>query len=87
MSALREKFGERLRDLRFEKRMTQDEFAEFLGISPDSVSSMERGINAPSFETLDVLSAKLERSVSELFDFSDEPGTRKRLKRPRKRNR
>ena len=82
---LRQRFGDRLRELRFERRMTQDEFAEFMGVSQDFVSSIERGITAPSFETLELLSSKLGRSVSELFDFSEAPGTRKRVKLPRKR--
>jgi transcriptional regulator with XRE-family HTH domain len=86
VSSLRQKFGERLRDLRLEKRMTQEEFAELLQMSPDFVSFIERGINAPSFETLEVISSKLQITLSELFDFP-EPGTRKRVKKPRKRTR
>jgi transcriptional regulator with XRE-family HTH domain len=87
VSALRQRFGDRLRDLRLERRMTQDEFAESLGVSPDFISSIERGVNAPSFETLDVMASKLGMTVSELFDFSGEPGKRKRVKLPRKRKR
>jgi DNA-binding XRE family transcriptional regulator len=85
VSTLRQRFGERVRDIRLEKRLTQDEFAEFLGVSSDFVSSIERGINAPSFERLELMASKLETSVSGLFDFSEEPGTRKRVKLPRRR--
>ena len=67
--------------------MTQDEFSELLGVSPDFISFIERGINAPSFETLEIISEKLRMTTSELFAFPDEPGTRKRVKKPRKRTR
>jgi transcriptional regulator with XRE-family HTH domain len=67
--------------------MVQDEFAEFIGISGDHLSSIERGINAPSFEVLEVIASKLGMTISQLFDFSEEPGARKRVKLPRKRTR
>jgi DNA-binding XRE family transcriptional regulator len=85
VSALRQRFGERIRDIRLERRMVQDEFAELIGISGDHLSSIERGINAPSFEVLELIASKLNMTISELFDFSEEPGTRKRVKLPRKR--
>ena len=87
VSVLRQRFGERIRDIRLERRMVQDEFAEFIGISGDHLSSIERGINAPSFEVLELIASKLNMTISELFDFSDEPGMRKRVKLPRKRTR
>jgi transcriptional regulator with XRE-family HTH domain len=34
--------------------MTQEQFAEALGISVDFLSLVERGINAPSFDTLEL---------------------------------
>jgi|ERR1035437_9796885 transcriptional regulator with XRE-family HTH domain len=88
MSSLRERFGERLRDLRFERRMTQEEFyGDLLKLSPTFGGVIERGIRAPSFENLDLIASNLGITVSELFDFSVEPGTRKRVKLPRKRTR
>lgn len=49
--------------------MSQEQFAELLGISVDFLSLIERGINAPSFENLDVFSAQLGVPLSELFTF------------------
>jgi len=49
--------------------MSQEEFAELLEISVDFLSLIERGINAPSFENLEVFSAQLGIPVSELFTF------------------
>ncbi len=49
--------------------MTQEQFAEALDISVDFLSLMERGINAPSFETLEKIAKRLRLSVAELFTF------------------
>jgi transcriptional regulator with XRE-family HTH domain len=49
--------------------LSQEQFAELLGISVDFLSLIERGINAPSFENLDAFSAQLKMPLSVLFDF------------------
>jgi transcriptional regulator with XRE-family HTH domain len=49
--------------------MTQERFAEALDLSVDFLSLMERGRNAPSFETLDRIAKRLRMSVSDLFTF------------------
>jgi transcriptional regulator with XRE-family HTH domain len=66
---LRKKFGQRLREIRITRRMSQERFAETLGISVDFLSLIERGRNAPSFETLDRMARRLRLSVAELFTF------------------
>lgn len=70
MATLRKKFGARLREIRVERRMTQEQFAESLDISVDFLSLIERGINAPSFETLDKMAKRLRVSVADLFAFN-----------------
>jgi transcriptional regulator with XRE-family HTH domain len=50
--------------------MTQERFAEMLDISVDFLSLIERGRNAPSFETLDRIARRLRVPVADLFDFS-----------------
>jgi transcriptional regulator with XRE-family HTH domain len=49
--------------------MSQEQFAETLGISVDFLSLIERGINAPSFETLDRIATRLKLPVRDLFSF------------------
>ena len=72
MPSLREKFGQRLKVIRVARKMSQEEFAELLGISVDFLSLIERGINAPSFENLDAFSTQLHIPISELFSFDDD---------------
>lgn len=69
MASLRKKFGQHLRTIRAQRRMTQEQFAETLDISVDFLSLMERGVNAPSFETLERVAKRLRLSVAELFTF------------------
>jgi len=66
---LRKKFGQRLRGIRLSRRMSQERFAEALGISVDFLSLVERGRNAPSFETLEKFSKRLKMPVASLFTF------------------
>ncbi len=71
LSGLREKFGNRLKAIRLAKKMSQEEFSEVLDISVDFLSLIERGINAPSFENLEVFSTQLGMPVHELFVFEE----------------
>jgi transcriptional regulator with XRE-family HTH domain len=60
--------------------MTQEQFAELLGISVDFLSLIERGNNAPSFEMLDIFSVQLGLPVAALFVFRDEESRKSRAK-------
>jgi len=76
LSALREKFGNRSKTIRLARSMSQEQFAELLEISVDFLSLIERGINAPSFENLEVFSTQLDIPVHELFVFEDDAAPR-----------
>jgi transcriptional regulator with XRE-family HTH domain len=76
LPSLREQFGQKLKSIRLSKQMSQEQFAELLEISVDFLSLIERGINAPSFENLEVFSVQLGLSVSELFTFTRSPAVR-----------
>jgi transcriptional regulator with XRE-family HTH domain len=69
--SLREKFGQRIKAIRVERRMNQERFAELLEISVDLLSLIERGINAPSFENLDSFSTQLGVPFCDLFTFNE----------------
>ena len=68
MTQLRTQFAERLKTLRIEKQLTQEQLAKLTGLSTSFISSMERGINAPSFETLESLAKALDVPIRDLFD-------------------
>lgn len=84
MSELRVQFGRRLRELRIERGMTQEDLAKITGFSTAFISQMERGINAPSFESLEVLAKALDVVVSELFEAEDAGASEGKRIRPRR---
>jgi transcriptional regulator with XRE-family HTH domain len=49
--------------------MTQEQFAEAARVSVDFLSLVEKGVNAPSFETLERFARALKVRVAELFNF------------------
>ncbi|MFN6563433.1 MAG: helix-turn-helix domain-containing protein [Nostoc sp. ChiSLP01] len=71
MSNLRTQFGRKLRQIRRLKNLTQQQLAEATGISVEFLSNIERGINAPSFDTLEKLVEVLNVSYVDLFDFQE----------------
>jgi transcriptional regulator with XRE-family HTH domain len=71
MPTLRTRFGKRLRALRRKRDFTQERFAEIAEISVDFLSLVERGINGPSFDTLDRMAKALRLQVMDLFEFSE----------------
>jgi transcriptional regulator with XRE-family HTH domain len=87
--SLRKLFGRRLRDLRTQKGFNQLYLATLADVSEDFLSLVERGINAPSFETIEALAAALETDVTALFTFPRERSDRQRVRmvRPKKKAR
>ena len=69
MIRLRRQFAKRLKTLRIEKQLTQEELAKRTNLSTSFISNLERGVNAPSFETLESIAEALGVSVKDLFDF------------------
>lgn len=72
MPNLRNIFGKRLRKIRRHRDLTQERLAELLGVSVEFVSNMERGVNAPSFETIEKIAEVFNLPFSELFTFEEE---------------
>jgi transcriptional regulator with XRE-family HTH domain len=88
MCSLRSQFGQRLKSIRTARNLTQEQFAEIIGISVDFLSLIERGINAPSFERIEQIAQRLDASVASLFTFPvpaprGAGGARRRLVRQR----
>ena len=51
----RSKFSKRLRELRKERQLTQEELADSLSLTKQAVSQWERGIREPGFDTLEMI--------------------------------
>ena len=64
-------FGERLKELRNAKGITQKELAELLNVSGNTVHSWEKDKQEPSMSSLLFLSEYFEVSLDYLFGKSD----------------
>ena len=66
---LQRKFGKRVRYLRRDRDMTQEQLAELADLSVNFISQIERGYSSPSLETIIKFAKALEVDVGELFKF------------------
>lgn len=77
------RFGRRVKALRQGKKLSQEELAEAIGRSVDTVSNIERGFAATRISTADSIAKTLGVSLKDLFDFSEDEaandGERRRL--------
>jgi transcriptional regulator with XRE-family HTH domain len=62
-------FGATLRELRRQKRLTQDELAEKAGTERSHISALERAEKGPSLGTIFNLAEALGISASKLIEF------------------
>jgi transcriptional regulator with XRE-family HTH domain len=61
-------FGGRLKMVRLEKGLTQEQLAQLAGLHPTFISNCERGYSAPTLETLLRLARALAVRPGELVD-------------------
>lgn len=63
------KFGLRVKALRIEKNLTQDQFALVCGLHKNYIGMVERGERNPSLINIEILAKGLEISISDLIKF------------------
>ena len=69
---LKQQLGQRIQTLRKKCKLTQEQFAEKIGIDAKNVSKIENGNNYPSPETLTAIARALQVDIYELFVFKEE---------------
>ncbi len=62
-----EKLGKRIRKARRDKKMSQEELADRVGLHYTTISRIERGISNPPVQTIDKISKALKVQLSDLF--------------------
>ena len=70
MSRIKKLLGQRIRDARKAKGLTQEQLAERLGIGTSNISYIETGKFAPSMENFEKLVEILGVEPSELYTFT-----------------
>ena len=61
--------GKKLKEVRLQNNLTQEELAEKIGIHPTYVGKLEAGKNNPSVMMIYKFSIALKIDIMDLFDF------------------
>ena len=78
MKTIEERFGERVRELRQAKGLSQEELAFKVGVHRTYLGGIERGERNPSLKNIDSITNALGISLAEFFLFEErKPGTEK----------
>ncbi|HEY6872291.1 MAG TPA: helix-turn-helix transcriptional regulator [Geobacteraceae bacterium] len=75
MKSTKELLGLRIRELRKNKGLSQDQLSEKIGIDPKHLSRIELGKSFPYMETLENIAAALDVELEALFRFRHMAGT------------
>ena len=67
--SVRTRFGKRVRDLRLEKRLSQEELAFRAGVHRTYLGGIERGERNPSLKNIARIGEALEVTLPDLFRF------------------
>ena len=66
---IRQRFGARLRDLRAQRRISQEKLSELSKLSVDTISNLERAISVPQLDSVEAIRAGCDMPIWELLDF------------------
>lgn len=61
--------GQRIKEIRKKRQISQEALAEKIGISPKHLSKIEVGNSFPSLQTLEKISEILDCELKDFFDF------------------
>ena len=59
----------RIRDLRVERNMTQEELAEIIGVSRQTINAIEKEKFDPSLPTAFKMAKLFEKAIEEIFTY------------------
>lgn len=69
MKSTKQLLGERIRELRKQQGLTQEQLAELVEIEQKHVSRIELGKSAPTIDRLEKIAEVLNTPVKEFFDY------------------
>jgi transcriptional regulator with XRE-family HTH domain len=68
---IQKSFGNRIRELRGEKGLSQEELAHMAGVHRTYMGAIERGERNPSLKNIAAISKALKITLKELFSFQE----------------
>ena len=66
---IKQRFGARLRDLRAQRRISQERLSELSKLSVDTISNLERAISVPQLDSVEAIRSGCDMPIWELLDF------------------
>jgi len=78
---IKQMIGARIKEIRTRQRITQEKLSEMMDINPKYLSSIERGKENPTLNTIIKLGDSLEVDLGEIFSFIqiEDPKKRKSM--------
>lgn len=77
---MKQLLGQRIKMLRKQKHLTQEQLAEKVGVDARHISRLETGAHYPSMETLERVAEVLERPMVDLFAFPKDKDTEEAMR-------
>lgn len=71
MSSIKQMLGKKIKLIRKERKLTQEQLAERVDIGTPNISYIENGKFAPSVETLQKIATALDVTPKELYNFDE----------------
>ncbi|MDM8521151.1 helix-turn-helix transcriptional regulator [Anaerolineales bacterium HSG6] len=62
------RFGQRVRELRKARQLSQEEFGDLCGLDRTYISGIERGLRNVALRNIEAISKALDVSLAELFE-------------------
>ena len=62
-------FGKRIKEIRKNKKMTQEKLAETVGLDCQTISRIETGYYFTTYENLEKIAITLDVDIKDFFDF------------------
>lgn len=83
MATIETYFGQRIKQLREAREISQEEFAYHADLSAQYVSRIERGVHSPSLMVIEKIAKALDMPISELMLHVEKsmPGETRRARR------
>lgn len=75
MSDIAKTIGQRIRNYRTQKGLSQEKLAEFAGCHPTYIGQLERGEKNATLESVEKIASAMDISLSELFDKLGKSGS------------
>ena len=69
METCKKLLGNRIKELRKSRGLTQEKLSELLGCEPNHVAKIEAGIHFPQPEKLEILAKVFDIKMKDLFDY------------------